>query len=64
MKPTVNYSGEPTFHQHSETETYAMVYALDHPVWGERWVRTSLLVGEPNPNRFETLNTIYVREDA
>lgn len=64
MKPTVNFVGEPTFHQHEEGETYAMVYALDHPVLGERFVRTSLLVGEPNTSRFETLNTIYVREDA
>jgi hypothetical protein len=64
MKPTVNYSGEATFHEHADGQIYAMVYAIDHPIWGERIVRTSVLVSEPNPNGFETLNTIYVREDA
>lgn len=38
---------------------HASVYVMNHPVWGEDWVRTSIIVKKHPDGSFETMNTIY-----
>lgn len=44
-----------------ETNSYehAKVYTMNHPVWGEEFVRTSIVIKKNSDGSFETLNTIY-----
>lgn len=60
-KPVVYFTGEPEF----DTEMFkghevALVYAVNHPVWGMGTVRTSSIL-EHFDDGFETMNTIYKR---
>jgi hypothetical protein len=74
-KPTVQYKGEPVFYSvqltPSQLETYgvyadedgfveyARVYGLDHPIFGEDNLRTSVVLVKHDDGSFETMNTIY-----
>ena len=58
-KPIVHYDGEAMFLQAYDSSYYASVFALDHPVVGRGWVRTSNIVSKSGDGSFETLNTIY-----
>jgi hypothetical protein len=61
-KPVVHFTGEACFFNWNEEPDLpvASVNALDHPVWGEDIVRTSLIVRKNDDGSFETLNTLYV----
>ena len=61
-KPTVLFTGDPEFFNYhgQKGKLVASVNALDHPVWGENNVRTSLIVKKNLDGSFETLNTLYV----
>lgn len=68
-KPIVHFRGTPEFLQawseNGRTDLlYARVDALDHPFLGEAIVRTSVLVSEANPDKFETKNSIYQRKEG
>jgi hypothetical protein len=64
-KPIVRFSGEPSFFDYpgGEELPVARVHALDHPVWGDDIIRTSVIVAMNEDGSFETLNTRYVPED-
>lgn len=61
-KPVVRFVGEPVFFDYygGDSHPVARVTALDHPVWGEDILRTSLIVKHNDDGSFETLNTRYV----
>ena len=61
-KPTVRFTGEPEYglYQGDTKSPIAWVNALDHPVWGEEYVRTSRILKLNEDGSFETLNTLYV----
>lgn len=37
----------------------ASIYAMNHPVWGQDTVRTSIVIKKNPDGSFETMNTIY-----
>lgn len=57
-KPIVRFLGEPIFDEYPQG-TVAGVHAVDHPILGWQYVRTSLIVQKNDDGSFETLNTIY-----
>lgn len=62
-KPTVYYDGEPVFicvDVDGGKMEIAKVYALDHPVSGEGFVRTSKILWRGDDGVFETTNTLYM----
>lgn len=62
MKPIVKYKRDSFF---PEVGYRAWVYAIDHPnFFGERLLYTStVLYADKETGNFETVNTLYVRED-
>ena len=62
VKPTVRFVGDPEFFDYhgQKGKLVASVKTLDHPVWGDNIVRTSLVVKKNEDGSFETLNTLYV----
>lgn len=44
-----------------ETNSYelATVYAMNHPIFGQQLVRTSIVIKKHSDGSFETMNTIY-----
>ena len=64
-KPIVYFKGTPKFNTTMfKGHEVAIVYALNHPVWGKGEVRTSSILNKDDDG-FETMNTLYVRtEDA
>ncbi len=61
-KPVVHFIGEPTFFSRHDC-VRASVNTLDHPVWGEDVVTTSIVIAIEDNGNFETLNTKYVGVD-
>jgi hypothetical protein len=61
-KPVVHYLGPAEFVPLGDDRFVARVYALDHPHLGETNVRTSVIVGDMDESRFETVNTVYIRK--
>jgi len=61
IKPIVEYEGDAFFYDHNGNPEWpvASIYALDHPVLGSRYVRTSVILNKHDNGDFETLNTIY-----
>lgn len=60
-KPTVRFTGPAEFLDYfGKGNVVAHVWALDHPILGEEYVRTSRIVKTNEDGSFETLNTIYV----
>lgn len=62
-KPVVHFIGEPSFWKSGDC-VRASVNVLDHPVWGEDIVNTSIIIGIEDNGNFETLNTRYVSVDV
>lgn len=69
QKPKVHFTGEPVFREieyfdwntnKNLSGEIAHVNALNHPVWNQDKVRTSLIQYKFNDGSFETLNTIYI----
>lgn len=62
IKPIVHFIGKADIYQWPYSEEsceVALVYALDHPIWGKQEVRTSTIIKKNDDGGFETLNTIY-----
>ena len=63
MKPTVKYVGEAKFFSDALGNERASVYGIDHPLLGSQSIRTSRVLSKQANGSFETLNTIYERQD-
>lgn len=66
-KPIVYFEGEAEFvtYEYNGVEaTIAMVYTINHPRLGREYVRTSRVIQRREDGSFETLNSIYVPEEA
>lgn len=62
-KPTVHFAGDADFINYGSFEEpipVARVYAIDHPILGENFLRTSKVIKKNDDGSFETLNTLYV----
>lgn len=70
IKPTVRFrkgTGTRTLYRYPSRGDYVIyegIYALDHPILGEGYVRTSVVLKEFQDGSFETLNTWYFPVDA
>lgn len=62
-KPVVKYVGEAEFFFDTMGNERASVYGLDHPLLGNQLIRTSRVLSKQANGSFETLNTIYERQD-
>jgi len=69
QKPKVHFINKPVFKiieyfdwntNQNLTGEIAYVNALNHPIWDEDKVRTSLIKYKFDDGSFETLNTIYI----
>ena len=60
-KPIVEYLGDAEFFDYAGNpdSPVARVYALNHPIWGNDVVRTSLILKLEDNGDFETRNTRY-----